>query len=192
MCVYGKALLAAVGVFAGDLTWTLIANNQPATISLHLRPPYFIEPLRNTTNGNEPPTIRFSQNGEGFTGPPVGIAHRLTATVGTPVELSVWLSDVRPEAAEGRGGGRGGRGERGSALTLRWHLLRGTGQVEFADTSLRVREPDDQNPTTTVNSARPENTCFGPKRSTRPAWAAGASSVAGHRPSCRSPCPTGY
>ncbi len=149
---WGVLTIPVPGDFDGDLTWTLIANNQPATISLHLRPPYFIEPLRNATNGNEPPTIRFSQNGEGFTGPPVGIAHTLTATVGTPVELSVWLSDVRPEAAEGRGGGRGGRG---SALTLRWHLLRGPSEVEFADTTLRVREPDDQNPTTTATFSAP-------------------------------------
>lgn len=149
---WGVLTVQVPGDFDGDLTWTLTANNQPATISLHLRPPYFIEPFKDAANGNEPPTIRFAPNGEGFTGPPVGIAHTLTASVGAPVELSVWLSDVKPEAAEGRGGGRGGRG---AALTLRWHLLRGPGPVEFADTTLRVREPDDQNPTTTARFSAP-------------------------------------
>ena len=107
---WGVLTVQVPGDFDGDLTWTLTANNQPATISLHLRPPYFIEPFKDAANGNEPPTIRFAPNGEGFTGPPVGITHTLTASVGAPVELSVWLSDVKPEAAEGRGGGRGGRG----------------------------------------------------------------------------------
>ena len=114
--------------------------------------PYFIEPLKDAANNNEPPTIRFAATGEGFTGPPVGIAHTLAATVGTPVELAVWISDVKPDVVEGRGGGRGGRR---SPLTLRWHLLRGPGEMEFADTTLPISEEDDHNPTTTATFGAP-------------------------------------
>jgi hypothetical protein len=149
---WGVLTIQVPGDFDSDFTWTLTANNQPASIALRLRPPYFIEPLRDAANGNEPPTIRFAPDGEGFTGPPVGIAHTLTATVGAPVELAVWISDVKPAAAEGGGGGRGGRRP---ALTLRWHLLRGPGEVEFADTTLPVTESDDQNPTTTATFGAP-------------------------------------
>jgi hypothetical protein len=120
---------------------------------LRLRPPYFIEPLKDAANGNEPPTIRFAENGEGFTGPPVGIAHTLTARVGTPLDLTVWTTDVKPEAAEESGGGRGGF--RRTALSLQWHLHRGPGEVEFGEAMQRFRESADQNPTTTATFSAP-------------------------------------
>ncbi len=152
---WGVLTIQVPGDFDGDLTWTLTANDQPASISLRLRPPYFIEPFKDAANNNEPPTIRFAATGDGFTGPPVGIAHTLAATVDTPVELAVWISDVKPDAVEGRRGGRGGRGGRRSALTLRWHLLRGPGEMEFADTTLRIGEEDDHSPTTTATFSAP-------------------------------------
>ena len=142
------------GDFDGDFTWTLTANDQPASIALRLRPPYFIEPFKDAANQNEPPTIRFAANGEGFTGPPIGVAHTLTGTVGVPVELSVWTSDVKPETKEGDGGGGGGR-SRGAALELRWHLQAGPGEVEFAEATQRFTESADQNPTTTATFGAP-------------------------------------
>ena len=142
---WGVLSIQVPGDFDGELRWVLTANDQPASIPLHLDAPYFNEPLRNASEGNEPPTIRFSAAGPGFAGPPVGIAHTMTGRVGTPLELSAWTSDVKPE-----GGGEGGGGRRGSALTMRWHLHRGPALVEFADPSQRFRESADQNPTTTV------------------------------------------
>ena len=103
-----------------DLTWMLTANDQPTSISGASERPYFIEPLRDAADGNEPPTLRFAADGEAFSGPPVGIAHRLTATAGTPLELRVWTSDVKPPASD-----HAPRRFRRPALTLRWHRHRG-------------------------------------------------------------------
>ncbi|MEO2197626.1 MAG: hypothetical protein ABGY72_16265 [bacterium] len=137
--------------FDGDLRWVLSANGQPTSMPVHLQPPYFIEPLRDAADGNEPPTIRFASAGAGVTGPPIGIAHTLSASVGTPIDLSVWTSDVKPE-----GGGEGGPGGfRRSALTLRWHHHSGPGAVEFGETSQRFTDTADQNPTTTAIFSAP-------------------------------------
>lgn len=45
-------------------------------------------------NGNEPPVIRFTRHGSTMTGPAVGIAQTLSGTVGRPVPLTLWASDV--------------------------------------------------------------------------------------------------
>ena len=144
---WGVLTIQVPGDFDGDLTWTLTANDQPASIPVHLRPPYFVEPLKDAADGNEPPTIRFSRGGEAFTGPPVAVAHTLTATVGTPLELRVWTSDVKPPEK-----GHGGLNPffQPKALTLRWHRHRGPADVEFAEPVQEFEDSADQNPTTTA------------------------------------------
>ena len=149
---WGVLAIQVPGDFDGDLRWVLTANDQPASVPLHLEAPYFIEPFRDAADGNEPPTIRFAPDGEPFKGPPTGIAREMTATVGTPLELSVWTSDVKPEQEESGGGGFG---PGPSALTLRWHLHRGPADVEFAEPSQSFRESADQNPTTTLTFSAP-------------------------------------
>ena len=146
---WGVLTVQVPGDFDGNLTWTLTANDQPASIPVHLRPPYFIEPFKDAANENEPPTIRFAPDGEPHTGPPVGIAQRLTATVGIPLELSVWTSDVKPAGAV-RFANPVVR-----ALTLRWHLHRGLAEVEFAEPVQAFEDSADQNPTTTATFSTP-------------------------------------
>ncbi len=148
---WGVLTLKVPRDFDGELRWVLNANNQPASIPVHLEAPYFIEPLRDAANGNEPPTIRFAPDGPGATGPPTGIAASMTAKVGTPLHLVVWTSDVKPE--EGSEGGLGG-GPR-PALTLRWHLHRGPAAVEFSEPSQSFTDSADQNPTSTVTFSAP-------------------------------------
>jgi hypothetical protein len=105
------------------LTWTITANGQTAAVSFWLNPPYWIDYFINTANGNEPPVIRFAENGPTMTGPPRGIAASLMGTPWQPVELKFWAADkpakasasegaARGAAARGRGadGGDGGRG----------------------------------------------------------------------------------
>jgi hypothetical protein len=147
---WGVLSLEVPGDFAGDLSWTLTANNQPASIPVHLEAPYFIEPLKDAADGNEPPTILFAPDGDAHTGPPVGIAHRLTARVGAPVELRVWTSDVKPHVEGGEPPSRFSQ-----ALTLRWHLHRGRGVVEIPEPVQRFKESADQNPTTTATFNTP-------------------------------------
>ena len=76
------------------LTWTLTANGQTSAVSFWLNPPYWIGFYKHQANGNEPPVIRFTPNGPTLTGPPVGIAQTLEGTVGRPVPLTLWASDV--------------------------------------------------------------------------------------------------
>jgi hypothetical protein len=76
------------------LTWTLTANGQTSTVSFWLNPPYWVNFFKHPANGNEPPVVRFDRNGPTLTGPPVGIAQTLSGTVGKPIALRLWASDV--------------------------------------------------------------------------------------------------
>jgi hypothetical protein len=76
------------------LTWTLTANGQTSTVSFWLNPPYWVNFFKHPANGNEPPVVRFDRSGSTLTGPPGGIAQTLSGTVGKPVALTLWASDV--------------------------------------------------------------------------------------------------
>jgi hypothetical protein len=82
------------------LTWTLTANGQTSTITFWLNPPYWINFYKHPANGNEPPVVKFLRDGPTMTGPPAGIALTLSATVGQPLPLSLWASDVPMEVTE--------------------------------------------------------------------------------------------
>jgi hypothetical protein len=131
--------------FEGDLAWTLVINDQPVTIPFHLDAPYFVEPLKDPANNNEPPTIRFTETGDGVTGPPIGIAYTMTARVDTPVELSVWLSDVMPNVNV-----RDNPRRRRPPMALNWHLSRGPGYVVFEESGHELESADPQQVTTTA------------------------------------------
>ena len=75
------------------LTWTLTANGQTSTVSFWLNPPYWINYYYHPANGNEPPVVHFMRDGPALSGPPMGIAQKLTGTVGQPVPLTLWASD---------------------------------------------------------------------------------------------------
>ena len=132
------------------LTWHVTANNETVSIPMHLDPQWILEPLRDASNGNEPPIIRFAPDGEGFTGPPIGIAREMTATVGTPLDLAVWTTDLKPATIASILARRPR-----PALVLRWHLLRGPADVEFAEPVQEFEESSDQNPTTTATFGAP-------------------------------------
>ena len=149
---WGVLTIQVPGDFDGDLTWTLTANAQPASIPVHLEAPYFIEPLRDAADGNEPPTIRFAQDGQEFVGPPVGIVHRLTATVGRPLDLIAWTSDVKPPK---RAHVSSIPRRESRAVTLRWHLHRGPALVTFGQAVLGFEDSADQNPRTTATFSAP-------------------------------------
>src|SRR2546425_39944 len=75
------------------LTWTLVANGQTNTITLHTIKEWVVEPFEDPASKNTPPVIKFDPDGAGFTGPPVGVAAKLTATASEPLALSAWISD---------------------------------------------------------------------------------------------------
>ena len=128
--------------------WHVTANGETVSIPMHLDPQWIIEPFEDAANGNKPPVVRFAPAGEEFTGPPIGIGRELTATVGAPLELAVWTSDEKPTdnlvAASRRPR---------PALILRWHVVRGPGEVEFSAPVQEFADSSDQNPATTATFA---------------------------------------
>lgn len=81
---------------AKKLTWTLVANGQPAVVTFHLHPDYNIDFYKVESNGNEPPRMKLAPKGPMVSGPSVGFTQTLTGTVGQPVRLAMWASDVPP------------------------------------------------------------------------------------------------
>jgi hypothetical protein len=79
------------------LTWTLTANGITAAVSFWANPPYWVDFYKNLANGNEPPVIKFAQDGPAITGPPrERVVKALSGAVGQPVTLSLWAADVPP------------------------------------------------------------------------------------------------
>ena len=91
------------------LTWTIVANGLTNAITLHTQADYVVEPFEDAANKNTPPKLKFRDGGPLFTGAPVGIAEKYTATVGAPLTLTVWATDegAKINIPEGRGRGRG-------------------------------------------------------------------------------------
>ena len=76
------------------LTWTIVSNGKTASIPIGLVKGYQVEPYLDAAMKNEPPRITFEENGKAFVGPPIGIAATYTATVGQPLTLNAWVTDV--------------------------------------------------------------------------------------------------
>jgi hypothetical protein len=82
------------------LTWTLTVNNVTTSVPFYMSPDYNISPLKASEQGptgasNTPPAIRFDERGPAFKGPLAtpGAALARTATVGTPLPLTIWADD---------------------------------------------------------------------------------------------------
>src|SRR6266566_2444065 len=94
------------------LTWTIVTNGFTNAITLHTKADYIVEPFEDAANKNTPPVIKFRPGGQTFTGPPVTIGEKYSATAGAPLPLTVWVTDEGPkinvpEPGRGRGRGRG-------------------------------------------------------------------------------------
>jgi hypothetical protein len=133
------------GVFAirlpkdfGDkkLTWTLVANGQTNVITLHTKPDWVVEPFEDSGSKNTPPVLRFEPGGPTHIGPPRGVSASYTATVATPLTLTVWATDtgptvnVNPNPPAGRRGATGGFTPP-PPLVVSWSVFRGPGTVTF-------------------------------------------------------------
>jgi hypothetical protein len=149
---------------ATRLTWTLKANGQEAKVTFWLNPPYWVDFFKHAATLNEPPLVRAAADGPAVSGPPLGFVQTLTGTVGTPVPLRVWVSDVAgpregpdAELAELRrqtpppadpvaivgSSTFGGPAKRTppaakSDVLVHWHKYRGPGAVTFAPARVPV------------------------------------------------------
>lgn len=123
-----------------ELSWTIVANGQSNTITMHTRADWIVEPFEDPANKNTPPVIRFEPGGAAYSGPPVAIAAAYTATAGMPLPLVAYATDEGPKVnvpdppAPSRNRGRGAAGAAPFApprLALTWSVFRGPGSVTF-------------------------------------------------------------
>jgi hypothetical protein len=79
------------------LTWTLVANGQPAVVTFYLNPAYNMAFFREDANGNDAPKLKLAADAPMMMGPSAGVMQSLTVTVGQPLPLKAWASDAPPE-----------------------------------------------------------------------------------------------
>ena len=105
------------------LTWTLVVNGKTSVIPISLHPLYEVSPFIEAS-GNTPPFIGFSENGP-FVQGPRGQSTSLTATVSSPLTLTVWVADdAKSTVTVTRFAGL--------PVTVAWSKFRGPGAVTFA------------------------------------------------------------
>jgi hypothetical protein len=137
-------------------TWTIVANGQTMSIPLGLTKGYQIEPYKDAAEGNTPPSVRLAADGRAFQGPPLVPGPTLEATVGKPLDLTVWAKDdahvepgdadrVRPPNAP----------PPPPPLGVTWTVHRGGGDdVTFTEPKPKVEPPTDGKATTTATFSK--------------------------------------
>jgi hypothetical protein len=140
------------------LTWTIVANGFTTSIPLSVHKQYQVEPYEEKGMGNTPPTLRLEPGGTTHTGPPIGTAANLTASVGEPLTLTAWITDkpakIIVNVPRPPGGGGRGRGPRPDLL-LTWTMLRGPGEVTFAKEKPDIDKAADGKTSTTATFSAP-------------------------------------
>lgn len=123
-----------------DVTWTLKMKGQTFMVPGHLDPNWKIDALHEGAHDNTPPVLRFEEGGPEIVGPGASgfVYGPLTASVGVPLEITLYAND------DGKGRSLGGFGGFGGAnrtlATLTWFKHQGPGEVTFGEASHRVRE----------------------------------------------------
>jgi len=112
---------------AKKVTWTLRMKGETFAIPGSLHPDWEIDALAGEAGtGNTPPVVKLSPDGPSAQGPGGATAGPLSATVGTPLDLTIWATD------DGRGAGSvaGGRAS-GAQVSLTWFKHQGPGMATF-------------------------------------------------------------
>jgi hypothetical protein len=108
------------------ITWSITANGRTTVIPASLKTEYEISPFIEAAVGNTPPILSFEEKGPSVQGPQGLIVER-TVNFGTPLTLTVWVSDdakftnssgARPKSL-------------GPPVTVKWVKYRGPGDVTF-------------------------------------------------------------
>jgi hypothetical protein len=131
-------------------TWTIVANGQTMSIPFALTKGYQVEPFKDAAMGNTPPVFKFSPTGPELTGPPKPQpAATLDATVGQPLELTIWAGD------DGFQDPRRAAPMPGPPVAVTWTLQRGDGEVVFAEVKPKVDMSAGGKTTTTATFSKP-------------------------------------
>lgn len=109
---------------SAKIIWSITANGATTQVPGNLATLWQLNPFRDA-NGNTPPWIGFQESGP-FVNGPAGQSNSLTASVGMPLALPLWVADdasVIPGATR----------PRTPPVTLSWSKFRGPGSVTFAN-----------------------------------------------------------
>lgn len=127
-------------------TWTIVANGKTMSIPLGLTRGYQVEPLKDAAMGNTPPSVKLSPTGPAHQGPPLKTSATLEAAVGTPLELTAWVTDDGHEEPGERSPNAPPR------LSVTWSKYRGPGDVSFSEAKPKINEADGRTDTTATFS----------------------------------------
>ena len=122
----------AVPADFGDkrLTWTLVNKGQAFAIPGHLRRDWLLDAKLDAASGNTPPAIKFDPSGPEGTGPDGVTTGPVAASVGWPLEVTLWATDDEVR--------RVGRIRQEDPILLRWFVHRGAGVVDFSEREPKV------------------------------------------------------
>jgi len=116
-----------------EVIWTLKNGGKEFPIPGSLREAWQIDALAGEAGtGNTPPVLKFDPDGPEAQGPLGSFAAPRTASVGTPLELSIWAAD------DGRGGSSIIGASQNVTVALEWIEHQGPGEVTFASPTAKV------------------------------------------------------
>jgi hypothetical protein len=137
------------------ITWTITANGKTTVIPASLKPDYEISPFIEAAVGNTPPVLSFEEKGQSVQGPQ-GMSVDRTAKVGSPLTLTVWVSD---DAKYTTSSGARPK-DLGSPVTVKWIKYRGPGIVTFAPERPAVEKVDRKDSTAPFNGKATTSVTF--------------------------------
>jgi hypothetical protein len=132
------------------VTWTLVVRGDTFSIPGSLKRGWEIDAIVGEADtGNKPPELKFDANGATGAGPAgITAAKTLTATVGTPIEVTVFATDDGKASS-----GIASDGRPGIPVTLTWFKHQGPGDVTFGDNTPTVDRATGKATTTATFSA---------------------------------------
>lgn len=130
---YGVFTVTVPATFSrGDeVVWTLDVRGRTFSIPGRLNPLYEIDALGAPATGDSPPALRLAADGPSVRGPHGVVIGPLDATPGDPLTLTVRADDDEDEA-----------------VTLRWYVWSGPGEVRFESSRLQTDEETGEATTT--------------------------------------------
>ena len=141
---WGTFTVRVPGDFGDQVvTWSLYSKGQTLMVPGHLKPEWAIDAMGGGASGNIPPVLRFEQDGPEVIGPGGSgfVLGPLHASVGEPVEISLYADDAGAGTSIGGFGAFGGGANR-TLAKLTWFKHQGPGEVTFAEAMHRVRDAE--------------------------------------------------
>ncbi len=137
-------------------TWSITANGKTTAIPASLKPDYEISPLIEAAVGNTPPVLSFEEKGPSVQGPQGLTAEDRMAKVGSPLTLTVWVSDDAKFTSSS------GAQPKNPAdpVTVKWILYRGPAPVTFASDRPKVETADRPGSTAPFNGKASTSVTF--------------------------------